>query len=241
MCWSSGDTESISLDVSKTRHGVEHSGKRSVETGLGMSQEMLLREMQHRVANSLQIVAGILSLKARTVESEDARLHLMDAYNRLMSIASVQRRLLASRQSSLIRIDDYLAELSDRLAASFTEKARLSVVVEGTATMESNKAVAIGLVMTELVINAIKHAFPRERCGRIFVNYKTVGPDWSLSVLDNGIGLSDLPMDSGHAGYGTKIVDALAKELGARVSVKSGPTGTHVSLIHSARAGSEVD
>ena len=240
MCWSSGETGSISFDASRMKHVAEHSGKRSGEADL--DQEMLLREMQHRVANSLQIVASILSLKAKAVESEDARLHLMDAYNRVMSIAAVQRQLLASRQSSMIRIDDYLTELTEGLATSLTEKACLSVVVEGTATVESNKAVAIGLIMTELIINALKHAFPGDRRGRISVTYKTAGPDWSLSILDNGVGLSSTR--GGHSGYGTRIVDALAKELEARVSVKSGSTGTRVSLIHSTSVDphlSEVD
>ncbi len=229
MWRSSGETESISFDASKMKHVNEHFGEQSEEADL--NQEMLLREMQHRVANSLQIVASILSLKARTVESEDARLHLMDAYYRVMSIAAVQRQLLVSRRSSMIRIDDYLAELSERLAASLTETACLSVVVESTAMIASNKAVAIGLVVTELIINALKHAFPRDRRGTISVTYKTVGPDWSLSVSDNGVGLSSA--HGGHSGCGTRIVDALAKELDARVSVKSGSTGTRVSLIHS--------
>jgi chemotaxis protein methyltransferase CheR len=215
---------------------IGHSGEQSEDADL--DQGMLLREMQHRIANSLQIVASILSLKARMVESEDARLHLMDAYNRVMSIAAVQRQLLASRRSGMIRIDDYLADLSERLATSLTEKACLSVVVEGTATIESNKAVAIGLVMTELIINALKHAFPNEQDGRISVTYKTAGPDWSFSVLDNGVGLSST--HGGYSGYGTRIVDALAKELDAQVSVKSGSTGTLVSLIHSTHANPEV-
>ncbi len=194
---------------------------------------MLLREMQHRVANSLQNVASILSLKARTAKSEDARLHLIDAYNRVISIATVQRQLLASRRSSIIRIDQYLSELSESLAISLTKKVRLSVVVDGTATIESNKAVAIGLVMTELVINALKHAFARKRRGRIIVAYETDGARWSLSVSDNGVGMANPSMNGNRCGYGTGIVDALASELDARVSVKSGPTGTRVSLTHS--------
>ena len=67
----------------------------------------------------------------------------------------------------MIQIDDYLSELSERLATSLTEKVRLSVVVDGTAIVESNRAVAIGLIMTEPIINAIKHAFPPERRGEI--------------------------------------------------------------------------
>jgi len=187
------------------------------------TKEMLLREMQHRVAKRLQVVASILSLKARAVKSEEVRLHLSDACNRVMWIAAVQRQLLASRHSSAIRIDEYLSELSEGLAASLTAKVKLSVFVDGTATLESNKAVKIGLVMTELIINAIKHAFPQKRRGRIIVAYNTAGSDWSLSVSDNGVGLPNPSRSGSHSGYGTRIVDTLAKELDAQVSVKGGP------------------
>ncbi len=235
MNWSSAHSDSISLSGRGPNRVVEHSDTQPAEADPSIDQEVLLREMQHRVANSLQIVASILSLKARTVKSEEARLHLMDARNRVMSIAAVQRQLLASGHSSAIRIDDYLSELSEGLAASLTEKVRLSVVVDGIATVESNKAIAIGFVMTELIINALKHAFPQKRRGKIIVAYQTTGSDWSLSVSDDGVGLANPSMNAGRSGYGTKIVDALAKELDARVLVKSGAKGTRVSLIHSTK------
>jgi two-component sensor histidine kinase len=239
MCWSSGQAASISF-AEKMKGVAEQADMQSEEVDPRVDPEMLLREVQHRVANSLQIVASILSLKARTVKSEEARLHLRDASSWVVSIAVVQQQLLASSHSSAVRIDDYISELSEGLAASLTEAVRLSVVVDGTATIESNKAVVIGLVMTELIINAIKYAFPSKRRGRIIVAYRTTGSDWSLSVSDNGVGLSNPSMNDGRSGYGTRIVDALAKELNARVFLKSGPTGTRVSLIHSASSIPDV-
>jgi chemotaxis protein methyltransferase CheR len=240
MYWSSEHPESISLSARRPSRVAERSDTQAEEGDPSIDQEMLLWEMQHRVANSLQIVAGILSMKARTVKSKEARLHLMDACNRVLSIAAVQRQLLTSRHSSAIRIDDYLSELSEGLAASLAERVRLSVVVDGTATIESNKAVAIGLVMTELIINALKHAFPRKRRGTIIVAYRTTGPDWSLSVSDDGVGLANPSMNAGRSGYGTRIVDTLAKELDARVLVNSGSQGTRISLVHSASAAYQI-
>ncbi len=195
-------------------------------------QEMLLREMQHRVANSLQIVASILSLKARKVQSNDVRLHLLDAYGRVMSVAAVQRQLLNSSQASVVRIDDYLSELGRRLATSLAEGVSLSVVADAPATMASNKAVAIGLIVTELVINALRHAFPEDRQGTIVVAYKTVGSGWRISVSDDGVGLSNTAMSDPRSGHGTEIIRALAQELDARVVVKSDSEGTRVSVIH---------
>jgi two-component sensor histidine kinase len=204
-------------------------------------QEMLLREMQHRVANSLQIVAGILSLKARTVHSDDARLHLLDAYGRVMSIAAVQRQLLDSQQPSVIQIGDYLSELGQTLAKSLTEEVRLLVRADASVVMDSNKAVAMGLVVTELVINALRHAFPKQRPGRIVIGYKTLRSGWKLSVTDDGVGVSQAWMNGANIGHGTRIIDALANQLGANVEVKSSPQGTRVSLTHSGerRSGSQ--
>ena len=236
MCGPSCQAEPTSFAGKSRKRTIERAGMQTEEADPGVGQEMLLREMQHRVANSLQIVASTLSLKARTVKSNEARLHLRDACNRVLSIAAVQRQLLASGHSSTIRIDDYLSELSEGLAGSLTERVKLTVFVDGIAAIESNRAVTIGLVMTELIINAIKHAFPLQRRGRIIVAYRTAGSDWSLSVSDDGVGLPNSSMNRGHSGCGTRIVDALAKELDARISVKSGPAGTRVSLIHSARA-----
>jgi len=238
MYRSSESQGSISFSERNTKGRIEHSGM-PLEVDLDIDQEMLLREMQHRVANSLQIVAGILLLKARTVKSQDARLHLMDAYNRVISIAAVQRQLLVSRHPGMIQIDDYLSELSERLATSLTEKVSLSVVVDGTAKIESNRAVVIGLIMTELIINAIKHAFPPERHGEIIVAYHTLESGWSLSVSDNGVGLSNPAINADQSGCGTKIVEALAKELDARVLLKSSNKGTCVSLVHSSEHDSQ--
>lgn len=237
MYWSSEHPESISLTGEQPSRAAAHPRIRPEEESSSIGQEVLLREMQHRVANSLQIVASILSLKAKVVTSEETRFHLMDAYNRVMSIAVVQRQLLASKYSSTIQIEDYLAELSEGLGASVAERVELSVVVDGTAAIESSKAVAIGLVITELIINALKHAYPQKRRGMIIVTYQTIGPGWSLSVSDDGVGLTDRSVDDGRSGYGTRIVDALAKELDAQVLVKSSSKGTRVSLVHSAGYG----
>ena len=89
-------------------------------------KEVLLQEMQHRVANSLQIIASILLLKARTVESEEIRLHLQDAHQRVMSVATVQQQLQASGLNERIEIGPYLSKLCDSLAKSMVgERAAL--------------------------------------------------------------------------------------------------------------------
>jgi two-component sensor histidine kinase len=200
-------------------------------------KETLLQEMQHRVANSLQIIASILLLKARTVQSEETRLHLRDAHQRIMSIAAVQQQLLASSHGEPIEIGPYLSRLSDALAASIADDSRpvsLKVLAKG-GTTSSAEAVSIGLIVTELVINAFKHAFVGERtAGALVVAYEATETSWRLAVSDNGIGTPEghLKLDKPTSGLGTIIVEALAKQLDARVEVVRNPQGTTVSITH---------
>ena len=196
-------------------------------------KEILLREMEHRVANSLQIIASILLLKARTVQSEETRLHLHDAHQRIMSVATVQQQLHASALNEKIEIGPYLSKLCASLAASMVGDRRpLSIKVQSTSGRAvSSEAVSLGLIVTELVINALKHGFPSGAAGEILVSYAVQDSGWRLSVSDNGSGTQEADGEPAHAGLGTSIVEALAHQLNAMVQKTSGPRGTMVSII----------
>ena len=201
-------------------------------------KELLLQEMQHRIANGLQIIAGILLLKARTVQSEETRMHLRDAHQRIMSVAAVQQQLLTSSHGDPVYIGPYLSRLSQALAASMTDDSRpisLEVQAEGGGTASSAEAASIGLIVTELVINAFKHAFVGDEVpGRLVVAYEAAETSWRLTVSDNGIGIPEGQLDSDkpRPGLGTIIVAALAKQLDARVEVTRSRRGTLVSITH---------
>ena len=141
-------------------------------------KDMLLQEMQHRVSNSLQIIASILLIKARTVQSEETRLQLEDAHKRVLSVAAVQQHLDAAGRGGSIEVGNYLSRLCETLAQSMIGDSRpISLKVDADAgTVASHQAVSIGLIVTELVMNALKHAFPKEKKdAAIVVSYKVVG------------------------------------------------------------------
>jgi chemotaxis protein methyltransferase CheR len=198
-------------------------------------KEVLLQEMQHRIGNSLQIIASILLLKARSVQSEETRMHLQDAHTRVMSVAAVQQQLLIAGRSGQIELAPYLRRLCDSLAASMISETRgvsLEVDVEAS-TVSSTEAISIGLVVTELVINALKHAFPADRAaGLIVVSYEVEGANWRLSVSDDGVGRSEACLDGAAPGLGTSIVQALARQLDGRVEISPALPGTSVSVTH---------
>jgi chemotaxis protein methyltransferase CheR len=172
-------------------------------------KELLLEEMRHRIANSLQIIASILLLKARSVQSDETRGHLQDAHKRVLSVAAVQQHLQASGHGEPIAVGPYLSKLCATLAASMIGETRpvaLETKVSG-GTVVSSEAVSIGLIVIESVINALKHAFPQTKTdGRIIVAYESNGSDWTLSIADNGVGKHPNGAVDVKAGLGTSIV-----------------------------------
>jgi two-component sensor histidine kinase len=198
-------------------------------------KDMLLNEIQHRIANSLQIIAGIILMKANTVSSEETRLLLQDTHDRVISIATVQQQLNASGIVGPIEMVPYLTRLGDALAVSMIASDRpVTLKVSGTGgSLSSRQAESLGLITTELVMNALKHAFPSEdMTGRINIAYDIDGTNWKLSVADNGIGKPDGVFAQPKNGLGTGIIKALAQELDARVETLAGPEGTIVSITH---------
>ncbi|MCB8835837.1 sensor histidine kinase [Aurantimonas sp. VKM B-3413] len=192
----------------------------------------LMREVQHRVANSLQIIASVLMQSARRVQSEEARGHLQNAHHRVMSIATLQRQLSVSTGGK-VELRAYLIQLSQSLAVSMiADPGRLSIGVNvDDSAVGADVSISLGLIVTELVINALKHAFPDQRSGKILIAYGSSGKDWSLSVTDNGIGMQVAGAPP-KAGLGTGIVEALAKNLLGEIQLSDAGPGTAVTISH---------
>jgi len=195
-------------------------------------KDILLQELQHRVANSLQIIASVLMQSARRVQSDETRTHLYDAHNRVMSVAALQKQLAVSRLGD-VELRSYFADLCRSIGASMIRDQNQlilqSIVDESIAS--ADVSVSLGLIVTELVMNALKHAFPGQRSGSIVVHYRSQGPAWTLSVGDNGVGM---PADahSSRPGLGTSLVEAVSKQLGASVEISDEHPGTKVSVVH---------
>lgn len=235
-----GDVDHIRLllaitDVTKAR------AEARLNEDLVRDKAMLVQEVQHRVANSLQIIASVLMQSARRVQSEEARGHIHNAHHRVMSIATLQRQL-SKTEGGHVKLLPYLTELSQSLGASMiADPDRLSIeVTVDDSAVEADVSVSLGLIVTELVINALKHAFPDERTGAISINYRSAGRDWTMSIADNGIGMS-FGDDAPKAGLGTGIVEALARKLEGKIQLSDGAPGTVVTISHLQSAGSQTD
>lgn len=158
-----------------------------------------------------------------------------------MSVATLQQQLAASRIGA-VELAPYFIQICRSVGASMIhdpEQLRLDVDCD-QASVPAETSVSLGLIITELVINSLKHAFPGGRKGRITVSYRVKGSNWTLAIADDGVGM---PTDAASAtpGLGTSIVEALAKQLKARVQVAAAHPGTVVSIIHTQLAAVEAE
>lgn len=195
-------------------------------------QKTLLREMQHRIANSLQIIASILLLKAGSVTSEETKNELRAAHQRVMSVAAVQGYLHSSDGIEQIEMGPYLKKLSSGLSSSMVDPRQdIEITVNADAgALPTSHAVSIGLIVTELIINALKYAFPVARSSAsILVTFEMAKSDWKLTVADNGKGRGS-EESSTSTGLGAALVAALAKQLEAQVSEISSAKGLAVAV-----------
>jgi chemotaxis protein methyltransferase CheR len=197
---------------------------------LSNEKDLMIREMKHRMANSLQLIASILILKSEVVESPEVRTHLKDAHERIMSIATVEKFLDTTSLNEEVEVGPYLTGLCEGLSASMIEKSKPITlgVHAGSGVVTSSAGISLGLITAELVINCLKHAFPHSKHGSIVVTYTTHKDGWQLEVKDDGVGVQADPLRK--EGLGTTIVQSLARQLGAEVKTTSSSHGTAVSI-----------
>jgi two-component sensor histidine kinase len=191
-----------------------------------MSKDATIREIHHRVKNNLQTVAALLRLQARRVSMPEARAALEESMRRVSSIALVHETLSVSIEEEVDFdevVDRLLAMLSDVMGSS----QRIQVRRAGSfGEMAAETATAMVLILTELVQNAIEHAFPSERDGLVEVVAARERGKLTVSIRDDGIGLpTDFSSDRSDR-LGLQIVNTLVStELNGTVSFRSHPQG----------------
>lgn len=226
------EAESIRVVLAVTDVTSERNAEK-VKDDLVRDKQLLLQEIQHRVANSLQIIASVLLQSARKVQSDETREYLHDAHNRVMSVAMLQKHLATAAVED-VALRSYFNDLCMSIGASMiSQPERLSLVTDiDDSVVDPDTSVSLGLIVTELVINSLKHAFPgRTQTGSIKVEYRSDDKSWVLVVVDDGVGMPKDEEDR-KPGLGTGIVEALAGQLHATVTITDEAPGTKVSITH---------
>ena len=196
---------------------------------LAAERQMLMREVNHRVGNSLQLVAAFLHLQANGSASAETKAALVEANRRVLAIAQVHRRLYTSDDVKAVALDSYLAALVGDLRDSAEGIGDLLSLDTVPIVTDADSAVTIGVIVTELVINAMKYAYPGSS-GPIRVRLETADPppNCRLVVEDDGVGRDATPPQTSDAstGIGRTIIDAMASKLSATVAYEGAVAGT---------------
>jgi two-component sensor histidine kinase len=194
--------------------------------------QVLLAEVNHRVSNSLALVASMVGLQARAVESKVAKDALGETQARIYAISLIHKRLYSASDVRVVALDEYLAGLLDQLDASMRDEGHGGSLVRDLDPLQlpTDRSVNLGVVLAEWVTNAFKYAYP-DRSGEIRVRLKGL-PDrrGELVVEDDGVGRGADGTVKG-TGLGTRVVSAMAASMGAEVEYPERRQGTAARLV----------
>lgn len=184
--------------------------------------ENLIRESHHRIKNNLQVVSSLLKMQSKNVLSDEAKSALMEAFNRVKTIALLHQRLQGSQSFRKIKVKDFIEQLTGNIKHSLTtgeSKIELETNIQ-SLEIETDDTISIGLIINELITNSIKYAFP-EKMGKIEVSLESTAENLVLIVKDNGIGFPENFDPLSGKSLGFKIVKSLATKLKAELEIEN--------------------
>lgn len=196
-------------------------------------KEVLLKEIHHRVKNNMQIISSLISLQLRHISNEGFQGLFIEIQNRVRAMALVHEKLYQSDNIARINIRDYFNSLKDIIWSSYStiqDKVRIIADIEDQS-LDLDRAIPVGLIVNELLTNAIKYAFPEGNTGEInFSCRKNSDGKFLLQISDNGIGLPEDVNLAKSETLGFQIVNALVQQIGGSISIVS-EGGTCVEIV----------
>ena len=213
---------------------------RQLETSVA-EKDVLLKEIHHRVKNNLQVITSLLTLQAETVEYESIRTMFDEACNRVRSIGEIHELLYRSPDLARIDFAAYIRRLGRHLQAFYgAPPDRIGLSVTSEVNLPLGEGIPCGLIVNELLTNALKHGFPDGRAGMIQVALTREAGQYRLIVADNGVGVpSDVKIEEAES-LGLKLVFILSKQLRGEVRVESSH-GTRVSVVFPGSASNKSE
>lgn len=192
--------------------------RKRAEAELARSMEeksVLLRELQHRVKNSMAMIVGLVELEANRDAGEDAKNALFKVRDRIMSLSSLYDLLYRSDEIKEVRLDQYLEKMCRSLIDSYSsEAARVSLRLDmDEARIQVKSAIPVGLVVNEIITNSLKYAFPDGRAGTVGVILRSAPEALSLMVQDDGVGLPEGFNRKESKGMGSLLIELMVRQL----------------------------
>ncbi|HEY0112985.1 MAG TPA: histidine kinase dimerization/phosphoacceptor domain -containing protein [Allosphingosinicella sp.] len=192
-------------------------------------KDLLMREVNHRVQNSLQLVNSMLYLQERDADSPEVRAQFELARQRLTAVAMVHRRLWRTDKIGDIRLNSFLSELAEELVKIWGPAWEPHIHVDSASlSLSTDRGIILGLILTELLTNAVKYAYAGQP-GPLRVEAREDGRgELRVTVTDRGVGMKAA---GGGTSFGSRLIEALTRQLGGRIEVKDNNPGTRAALI----------
>lgn len=216
----------VSVFVVIVGEGMRKALERSAAAGADLV--LLMEEQGHRVKNDLAIASALISLQARAQNDPTVRTALESAVSRVHVLAKGYDHLRVTERDQATDMASYLGEVCWKLGEGLRGVRPIAVEVDADRVeIRSQMATRIGLIVNELVTNALKHAFPDERGGTVFVRMRRDGDELTLTVEDDGIGCPDAPTE----GLGSRLVRLLVQQLHGRMTREPATPGCRVKVV----------
>lgn len=184
-------------------------------------KEFLLKEIHHRVKNNLEIISSLLALQSERIDDENIKLIMMESQNRVQSMGMIHQNLYVGENITSIEMKRYFQNLSSFILDSFGASSQIKVRCEMEALeLDIDRAIPIGLIVNELLTNAMKYAFPENRQGLIKIRLEEKNDQLQLKIEDNGVGYTKNPEIMG-TGFGTQLVNLLCRQLDGKMKLIS--------------------
>jgi two-component sensor histidine kinase len=194
-------------------------------------KEVMLKEIHHRVKNNLQIISSLLNIQAMQIEDEKARVLVRESQHRIRSMALVHDKLYHTQSPTKIDFDEYLRELTAQFESSFRSHGLRCDVHGGGVFLNLNVAIPAGLIVNEMLSNALKHAFPGRTSGHVEV-FTINGPDGKieLKVRDDGVGFPDHANFRHMQSMGMNLIERLVEQLSGTLELECS-NGTSFTVV----------
>jgi PAS domain S-box-containing protein len=220
------DRRRAQAELERTRDTLEQEvRRRTSDLEAALEQKTaLLHEVDHRVKNNLQIVSSLILLKARRIREKAAQRVLYNMAERISALSTVHRLLYSTGDVSRFDLREFIADLSDDLmAAADPKRIELALSLDPVGIAPA-KAAPLGLLVNELVTNALRHAFPGERRGRLSIALKGVDGEARIVVEDDGVGMGQA--EPAEEGFGRTLAEMLARQIKADLTWEDAQPGT---------------
>lgn len=192
--------------------------------------EILLKEIHHRVKNNLQVISSLLNIQSRSIQDAEVRSAIRESQSRVQSMSLIHQKLYRGKNLAAIEMKSYLQTLADNLIDAYLEEEEVEVRVDmQKLELDVDYAIPLGLIVNELITNSLKYAFPKQKKGAIEIKMEQNQDEIILDIGDNGVGEKTAAVKKEGSGFGSELIELLTMQLKGKLDLST-ENGYHTRL-----------